>query len=49
MTGGGGNVGAVVTQLIFFRGSKYSKQIGITLMGIMIRAGSTVDARDAIA
>ncbi|XP_030960975.1 high affinity nitrate transporter 2.5-like [Quercus lobata] len=36
MTGGGGNVGAVVTQLIFFRGSKYSKQTGITLMGIMI-------------
>ncbi|XP_044492415.1 high affinity nitrate transporter 2.5-like [Mangifera indica] len=36
MTGGGGNVGAVITQLIFFRGSKYSKQAGITLMGIMI-------------
>ncbi|KAK7834323.1 high affinity nitrate transporter 2.5, partial [Quercus suber] len=36
MTGGGGNVGAVVTQLIFFRGSKYSKQTGITLMCIMI-------------
>ncbi|GMY26276.1 high affinity nitrate transporter 2.5 [Fagus crenata] len=36
MTGGGGNVGAVLTQLIFFRGSKYSKQTGITLMGIMM-------------
>ncbi|KAK0573193.1 hypothetical protein LWI29_004183 [Acer saccharum] len=36
MTGGGGNVGAVLTQLIFFRGSKYSKERGITLMGIMI-------------
>ncbi|KAL5537441.1 hypothetical protein UlMin_043171 [Ulmus minor] len=36
MTGGGGNVGAVLTQLIFFRGSKYSKETGITLMGIMI-------------
>lgn len=36
MTGGGGNVGAVITQLIFFRGSQYSKQTGITLMGIMI-------------
>ncbi|KAK4760476.1 hypothetical protein SAY87_005369 [Trapa incisa] len=36
MTGGGGNVGAVVTQLIFFKGSKYSKETGITLMGIMI-------------
>ncbi|XP_010922819.1 high-affinity nitrate transporter 2.3 [Elaeis guineensis] len=36
MAGGGGNVGAVITQLIFFRGSKYSKETGITLMGIMI-------------
>ncbi|KAJ8773533.1 hypothetical protein K2173_005779 [Erythroxylum novogranatense] len=36
MTGGGGNVGAVITQLIFFRGSKYSKETGITLMGVMI-------------
>ncbi|KAL4384098.1 hypothetical protein GQ457_15G003480 [Hibiscus cannabinus] len=36
MTGGGGNVGAVVTQLIFFKGSRYSKETGITLMGIMI-------------
>ncbi|KAH8486820.1 hypothetical protein H0E87_025719 [Populus deltoides] len=26
MTGGGGNVGAVLTQLIFFKGSKYSKE-----------------------
>ncbi|GMI99745.1 nitrate transporter2.5 [Hibiscus trionum] len=36
MTGGGGNVGAVLTQLIFFKGSRYSKETGITLMGIMI-------------
>lgn len=36
MTGGGGNVGAVLTQLIFFKGSKYSKEKGITYMGIMI-------------
>ncbi|GLT36599.1 hypothetical protein SLA2020_109670 [Shorea laevis] len=36
MTGGGGNVGAVLTQLIFFRGTKYSKETGITLMGVMI-------------
>lgn len=38
MTGGGGNVGAVVTQLIFFKGSRYSKETGITLMGVMIIA-----------
>ncbi|KAH6763228.1 nitrate transporter2.5 [Perilla frutescens var. hirtella] len=36
MTGGGGNVGAVVTQVIFFRGSRYSTETGITLMGVMI-------------
>ncbi|CAI0430745.1 unnamed protein product [Linum tenue] len=36
MTGGGGNVGAVITQLAFFKGSKYSKETGITYMGIMI-------------
>ncbi|KAA8533185.1 hypothetical protein F0562_033282 [Nyssa sinensis] len=36
MTGGGGNVGAVITQVIFFRGSRYSTETGITLMGVMI-------------
>lgn len=36
MTGAGGNVGAVLTQLIFFKGSRYAKETGITLMGIMI-------------
>lgn len=44
MTGGGGNMGAVVTQLIFFKGSKYSKETGITLMGIMIIACTLVIA-----
>lgn len=36
MTGGGGNVGAVLTQLIFFKGTKYTKETGITFMGVMI-------------
>ncbi|XP_042047870.1 high affinity nitrate transporter 2.5-like [Salvia splendens] len=36
MTGGGGNVGAVLTQVIFFRGSHYTTETGITLMGVMI-------------
>lgn len=36
MTGGGGNVGAVITQVIFFRGSRYATETGITLMGVMI-------------
>ncbi|KAL5723880.1 hypothetical protein ACHQM5_007219 [Ranunculus cassubicifolius] len=36
MAGAGGNVGAVLTQLIFFKGSKYTKEMGITFMGVMI-------------
>ncbi|KAK9119770.1 hypothetical protein Scep_017863 [Stephania cephalantha] len=36
MTGSGGTVGAVVTQLLLFSGSKFSKQTGISLMGLMM-------------
>ncbi|XP_075496149.1 high affinity nitrate transporter 2.5-like [Primulina tabacum] len=36
MTGGGGNVGAVLTQVIFFRGSRYSTEKGLELMGVMM-------------
>lgn len=36
MTGSGGAVGAMVTQLLFFSSSKYSKETGITLMGVMV-------------
>lgn len=36
MTGGGGNVGAVLTQVIFFRGSRYSTEEGMMLMGVMM-------------
>ncbi|KAJ3679621.1 hypothetical protein LUZ60_017632 [Juncus effusus] len=38
MTGGGGNVGAVLTQLIFFHGTTYATEDGIVYMGIMIIA-----------
>ncbi|KAL2924491.1 High affinity nitrate transporter 2.5 [Bienertia sinuspersici] len=40
MTGAGGNVGAVITQVIFFRGSQFKTEDGITYMGIMIIACS---------
>ncbi|XP_010251148.1 PREDICTED: high affinity nitrate transporter 2.5-like [Nelumbo nucifera] len=36
MTGSGGTVGAVVTQLLFFSGSTFSKETGISLMGLMM-------------
>ncbi|KAL9149625.1 hypothetical protein ABFS82_12G119900 [Erythranthe guttata] len=42
MTGAGGNVGAVITQVIFFRGSRYTTEKGIMLMGVMIIACTSV-------
>ncbi|KAJ8775120.1 hypothetical protein K2173_020124 [Erythroxylum novogranatense] len=36
MTGSGGTVGAVVTQLLLFSGSTFSRQASISLMGVMI-------------
>uniref|UniRef100_A0A7N0U9E0 Major facilitator superfamily (MFS) profile domain-containing protein n=1 Tax=Kalanchoe fedtschenkoi TaxID=63787 RepID=A0A7N0U9E0_KALFE len=36
MTGSGGTVGAVVTQMLLFSGSKFSKQTSISLMGLMM-------------
>jgi MFS transporter, NNP family, nitrate/nitrite transporter len=38
MTGAGGSAFAVLTQYIFFRGSKYPTEMGIIYMGIMIIA-----------
>lgn len=36
MTGSGGSAGAVVTQLLLFSGSRFSKQTSISLMGLMM-------------
>ncbi|GMH20739.1 hypothetical protein Nepgr_022581 [Nepenthes gracilis] len=36
ITGSGGNIGAVLIQVIFFKGSKFSTEVGITYMGIMV-------------
>ena len=36
MTGSGGTIGAVVTQMLLFSGDNFSKQTSISLMGIMM-------------
>ncbi|KAG9449822.1 hypothetical protein H6P81_009787 [Aristolochia fimbriata] len=36
MTGSGGTLGGVIIQLLFFSGTRFSKETGISLMGIMI-------------
>jgi NNP family nitrate/nitrite transporter-like MFS transporter len=36
MTGSGGTIGAVVTQMLLFSGDKLSKQTSISLMGLMM-------------
>lgn len=36
LTGSGGALGGVVIQLLFFSGTKYSKETGISLMGVMV-------------
>ncbi|GKV07760.1 hypothetical protein SLEP1_g19486 [Rubroshorea leprosula] len=38
MTGSGGTVGAVVNQMLFFSGDKFSKQTSISLMGVTMIA-----------
>ncbi|GAB2217378.1 hypothetical protein Drorol1_Dr00000558 [Drosera rotundifolia] len=43
MTGARGNVGAVLTQLILFKGSRYTTHKGITYMGIMIMLDLDLD------
>ncbi|KAM2367241.1 hypothetical protein TB2_044831 [Malus domestica] len=36
ITGGGGTMGAVVTQLLLFSGTEFSRQTSISLMGVMM-------------
>ncbi|KAL6007136.1 hypothetical protein ACLOJK_032632 [Asimina triloba] len=40
MTGSGGTVGALVTQLLLFSGTKYTKETAISLMGVMMLAST---------